>query len=173
MWNEKKQVNYICSIIGFISGVILLTAGIICTIAFSAMPGAFLILLGSVAISVLIFLLSALMFNISKAFNEDARKLDYLYAKVTTSKNKKNNNNYKIVEAKDNAPTSVTRKEEIISQSNESDTIEEEQKEDLSIEEYLEKYDYEFYSAIKIYHADDEKELNKALLERYNKLKDK
>ena len=35
--------------------------------------------------------------------------------------------------------------------------------EDLSIEEYLEKYDYEFYSAIKIYHADDEKELNKAL----------
>lgn len=162
--------HYVCSIIGFISGVILLTAGIICTIAFSAMPGVFLILLGSLAISVLIFLLSALMFNISKALNEDAKRLDYAYANVKSSNNNKTPVKYNVVEAKDKVPTSVTRKEEIISQSNESATIEEEQKEDLSIEEYLEKYDYEFYSAIKIYHADDEKELNKALLERYNKL---
>ena len=160
--------HYVCSIIGFISGVILLTTGIICTIAFSAMPGVFLILLGSLAISVLIFLLSALMFNISKALNEDAKRLDYAYANVKSSNNNKTPVKYNVVEAKDKVPTSVTRKEEIISQSNESATIEEEQKE-VTIDNLIKIINNEVGSIALKRGIKDDESLNNVRTDKFDK----
>ena len=144
----------------------------------------------------LLIVLGSILISIASDLEKDAEKLDMIYEKFKTSniearslsgyKTHETTNNKSIIQDKTNVVNKNTSSTNVVNKTTNSTNVANKTTNNVtvtskntntvktvSIEEYLEKNDYEFYSVAKVYYARDKEELKKVLQERYDKLKGK